>query len=518
MSLISSMNIAQQALSVNQAAITVISNNISNVDTPGYSKLRVNQAQIVNTTASAGNAVALAESCSGVTIASVQRYADEYLQSYYRQENSSGAYLDQYATIAANIEDLTNELNGTGLEEALSNFYSAVDALNDSPSDITARANFVQQAENVCSSLNNTSSNLSNIKQSLAGDFNIPGSLKSSQISGAIDDTNALLSQIADVNYGIIKTNSSAGSSAALLDQRDSLLQQLSALIPAEVTINPNGTAGISINNINLVSGTKTLGTLNVESVNADPPVTVNFTDEAGVKTDITSQIDSGAIGAILDATGNDPTKLTISGVLGDLDDLASTFADVLNEIQNGDPQGTDTIALAMDKTTKKLIEADPATDLIVTSDASATITAGNISVNSVIASDPYLVAAARLDRPSYLANPTDYENQTGNSSNATLLTNSRTASNPALGGLTLEGYIASTVAGIGAQVANINTSLENQTLVLKEVESNLQSSTGVNLDEELVDLVKYQRAYQAAARVFNVCNDLLAELVHLGE
>lgn len=518
MSLVSSMNIAQQALSVNQAAITTISNNISNVDTEGYSKLRVNQAQIVNSTPSAGNAVSMAESCSGVTISSVTRYSDSYLQNYYRQENSTYSYLDNYSTIAANIQDLTNELNNTGLASSLSNFYSAVDALNDDPSGITARQNFVQQASNVCSVFNNLSTNLSGIQSSLAGDYDIPGSLASSQISSQVDDVNSLLSQIADVNYGIIKTNSSNSSSASLLDQRDSLLTKLSALIPADVQENSNGTVNVSLQNVDLVNSTKVLGKLNVESVDANPPVVVNFIDDAGNKTDVTNKITSGSIGAIIDATGSDSSKLTISGTLKKLDEMAAAFADVLNTIQNGDPKADGTIALAMDKTTKKLIVADPTIDLLVTKDGTAAFTAGNISVNNVMTNDPYLVAASRLNRVSYLANPTAFENQTGNSSNVTLMSNSRTQSNGTLEGLSFENYLSSTVSSIGSNVSDIETSLKNESLVVNQVKANLQSTVGVNLDEELVDLVKYQRAYQAAARVFSVCNDLLGELVNLGK
>lgn len=519
MSLVSSMNIAQQALSVNQAAITVISNNISNVDTEGYSKLRINQSAIVNTTPSAGNATSQAESCSGVKISSVTRYADPYLQSYYRQENTTYSYLDEYSNVASNIQDLTNELNGTGLADSLTNFYAAVDELNSDPSDITARENYVQQAQNVCTVFNSTSSNLSSIQTSLVGDFNTAGSLESSQIAGNITDVNSLISQISDVNTGIIKTNSANSSSSSLLDQRDALLTKLSALIPADVTENANGTVNIALGDVDLLKGTSVMGEFSVESVNATPPVAVNFTQNNGNKIDVTSRIDSGSIGAILDVTGSDSSKLTISGVLKSLDAMAASFATTLNDIQNGDPNNDGTVALGMDKTSKKLIESDPTLDLLVSDDASTTtIKASNISVNSTITNDPYLVSTARLDKTAYEADPTAYENQTGNSSNVTLILNSRTKTDSTLGDLSLEGYLSSSVSNIGSKVSDIETSLKNQNLVLKEVKSNLQSATGVNLDEELVDLVKYQRAYQAAARIFSVCNDLMGELVNLGK
>lgn len=514
MSLISCLNIAQQALSVNQAAISVVSNNIANVDTPGYSKWRVNQAAVINYTPSAGNKMSLAESGSGVTIESVQRYSNSYLQSYYWQENSSAAYMDKYATIASNIEDLTNELNDTGLSEALTNFYAAADALNDDPSDITARENYIQQAQNVTVVFNNMSKNLNDMKETLVGDPNKPGTLEASEIVSQAEAVNSLLDQIAKVNFDIVKTNSGTSSSPALLDKRDALVSQLTSYMPIEAKVNSNGTINISLGDYKLVAGSQVSSYLEVESGNASTPAIINLVDKNGapVASNVNSDIDAGSIGAIFTASGNsNGSNLTINGVLAQLNKMASNFASVLNSIQTtvGYPSGDGTTPMAIDTATGLLI---PATENIFqTNDGTATITAANISVNSDIINDPNLIAAARV------ADVTD-TTAVGNNTNMTLVLSSRTEPNAGLQNLSFEGYLASVVSGIGSDVNNINSNTENQNLVLNEIQMKLSSATGVNLDEELVDMVKYQRAYQAAARIFSVCNDLMGELVHLGE
>lgn len=566
MSLLSSINISQQALSVNQAAITTVSNNIANVDTAGYSKLRVEQAQVVNYTPSAGNAIAVAESCGGVKLASVSRYSDWYLQSYYWQEDTTKSYLTQSASTASNVEDLVNELKTTGLSSALDKFYTAANTLSNSPSDITARQNYVDAAQSVCSVFNTMAGNLSDIQKSLAGTGIPDGSLSTSELSNQVNKVNNLLDQLADVNFSIIKTNNGETSSNSLLDQRDSLLGQLSELIPVDVSQYENGTVKINLGETTLLSGTVVKGHLKAtETGSSANPVQMSVVDpndsSVTLTTDVTSDIDNGSIGAILDICGSDSTKFTINGVLANLNTMASEFGNVLNEIQVGDPKGTGTTAMAMDKNTKLLINSDNLmfvnssspnvtttsvsspvvpgdvngtttstvggvttmiTTLIDSAGLTKTVTtktmtaigAANISVNSNIVNDPYLVAAARLTDPTAAGVTT----QTGNNSNVALVLDARTDSSyySNLGGTTLEKFLSNSVASVGADVEGINTRLTNQSLVVNEVKSNLQAKTGVNMDEELTDLIKYQRAYQAAARVFSVCSDLLQELVNI--
>lgn len=517
MSLVSSMNIAQQALTVNQAAITVVSNNISNVDTEGYSKLRVNTAGVVNYTPSGGNAISVAESSSGVTIESVQRYSDTYLQGYYRQENSTNSYLSEYSNVASNIQDLTNELNGTGLSSAFSDFYLAANTLSSNPNDISARENYIQSANNVATVFNTTAGDLNNLSKSLVGDPNVAGSLESSKISNSKDDVNNLLDEIAKVNYDIIKTGSaSTSSSSSLLDKRDGLINKLSSLIPVTVDENPNGTVNVSMGDNGLVQGATVKGYLGVASTgDVNNPVVVNIVDSAGtiLVPNVNSKITSGSIGAILDVCGSSSSKLTINSVLNSLNTLASNFSQVLNDIQTGDPNGDGTRAMAIDKVTKKLVATTAADVIYQPNDGTAVITAANISVNQAILNDPYKIAAARVTPPT--AAQVD---NVGNNSNVALVLNSRSQTIAGLGDSTVEAYLSSTVAEVGTGVESVDNSLKDQTLVLNQIQTNLKSKTGVNLDEELVDLVKYQRAYQAAARVFSVCNDLLGELVNLGK
>lgn len=517
MTLVSSLNIAQQALSVSQAAITVVSNNIANVDNPNYSKLRVNLSDVA-TGSSATNLTAQANSLSGVQMGEIERYSNSYLQNYYWKENSSASYAGEYATVAASVEDLMNELKDTGLSNALTTFYSAVDDLNDNPTDSSARENYVSAAQNVCAIFNSNSQNLSDIKTSLVGNYADSSSIDSSEIASQVDQVNNLLDQIAKVNSSIVKTSSSDIASPALLDQRDGLISQLSAYVPVTVEENGNGTINITVDGLELVKASTVTGYLKASSGTAAEPAHIDVVDSKNqlLYEDINDSINSGSIGAILDICGSDPTKFTISGVEKELNTLARGFATVMNTMQNGNPNGDGTTALCLSADGKTLITATE--DIFVIGNSTDTVvTAGNISINSDIISDPNLVAAARLDLTKY-TDPTQYNKNTGDNTNATLIINSRNKTyTTELQGKSVEGFLSNAVSTVGTQVASINDDLETQKTVLQEVKTQLSSETGVNLDEELVDLMKYQRAYQAAARVFSTCNDLMETLMNLG-
>ncbi|MDD3437256.1 MAG: flagellar hook-associated protein FlgK [Candidatus Gastranaerophilales bacterium] len=526
MSLVSSLNIAQQALSVNQAAITVISNNIANVDNENYSKLRVELADVINYDYLA-DPTTQANSLNGVQISQIKRYSNAYLQSYYWSENSTASYYEKYAQIASNIEDIVNELNDTGLSNALSKFYDAVNALNETPTDKSARENFVSCAENVCSVLNSYYNSLTNIKENLVGDYQTADSVQNSEIGNNIKTVNDLLDRLANVNENLLKTGTLGISSNSLLDERDALISELSSYINIDVDLQTSGAASVSLGSYRLVNGSEVVGYLDAATGTASKPAQINIVNSEGTTlyADINNSITGGKIGSILDICGSSTIDFTISGVIDQLNTIAQSFANIMNDIQTGDPEGDGTTALCLNAAGTQLILATENIFLNSETGLRTNITAGNISMNSAIIADSNLVAAARVT----ISGTTPlsyYQDDIGNNANSTLILASRdttystttyTPSVVNLGGQTLEGYLATFASTVGYDVDSINNSLSTQATVLNEIESQLQSETGVNLDEELSDLIKFQRAYEAAARVFSTCNELLEELINLG-
>lgn len=521
MSLVSAFNIAREAMNVSQAGITVVSNNIANIDTEGYSKLRVDQTEIDTVYSKTTNsAIIKAEALSGVDVQSVTRYSNSFLQSYYWDKNSDYSYSSQYASSASQIEDVVNELNDTGLTKALSDFYTAANALNKTPSDKTLRSNYLSAAQNVASAFNTVSSSLSNIRETLIG---TPANPNSSSLSSNLDSANSLLDQLAAVNQSIRTTKTSDGTaSSALLDKRDNLITSISKLVNVTTSENKDGTMNVSLGGNSLVYGSNVVnhfsGSIVADATSTDPTAytaQVNLVNqETGNKTDVTSDITAGSVGAIIDVSGPaTSSNLTINGLMSQVDGMASSFASVLNKIQTTtDANGT---PMALNSTYTAL-QAVNATDVIFkTSDGSATINAANITINSDLVTNPYKLAAARVTN---IADTT----ATGNNSNLKQVIAARTDASyyagTAISGSTLENNISTFVTSAGTKISNINSAEKTDKSVLSQVKTNLTSETSVSLNEELSDMLKYQQAYQAAARVFSTCNDLMETMVNLGK
>ena len=276
-----------------------------------------------------------------------------------------------------------------------------------------------------------------------------------------------------------------------------------------------NGTVNVYIDGQAVVKAGKVA--LEVEAVQTndpDNPVKIQLLDENGnIKADdVTESFGKSSIGAILDMAGSD--SFGYKSVLGELDKLANAFAQEMNRIQTqADANGTP-LYIGPDGT---LVEST--TPMFTTTDGSTTFTAGNIQINSAIVKDPTLVATARID-----TTQADYDNRAvGNTGNMDLFNNlakgkfsALSATNPPGEGVSITDFLSGLVSKIGSEVQSINNAKEAQDAVTEQASSQRDVLYGVDLDEELADLIRYQRSYEASARVFNVANELMQLMVQL--
>ena len=190
MSLSASMNIGLGALNVNQAAINVVSNNIANMNTQGYSKQRAELENLKGYSAIANSAGKSNYIGNGVTIAKISSYRDIYMDRNFRNENSQYKLSETLYDYASNIETIMNEYKDGGIKNALEKFYDAAQSLASDPSNSVYRTNFANQAQNVGKMFNSLHSNLSEKRAEIVGDVNAPGSLASSMTGVAVDEVN----------------------------------------------------------------------------------------------------------------------------------------------------------------------------------------------------------------------------------------------------------------------------------------------------------------------------------------
>jgi flagellar hook-associated protein 1 FlgK len=229
-------NSALSALQTNQSALGVVSNNIANLNTPGYAR------RVVNEQALSSNGQLM-----GVDIASVQRVVNQF----FTQENlTANGTSSQYNTEAQLFSQLNGLMGGPGdnqsLATGLTNLTAALATASQAP---TASASQTGVA-NALSGLASTISNASSTITSLQGQID-------QQVVSAVPSVNNLIQQVYNLNQQITSSNASGDSSSSLLDQRDSVLQSLGQMIGINVTQQSNGSVFVSTSDgVNLVSNT----------------------------------------------------------------------------------------------------------------------------------------------------------------------------------------------------------------------------------------------------------------------
>ena len=531
-SLLSSLNMTANTLSVNEKAISVVSHNVANMNTEGYHKQRVNFATRNIAGAIGDNVNNQIRANGGVKIANVMRYNDEYLNNYYRTQTSE---LSKLASQLDGLEDLASildDLEGTGIDSALSDFYEAVNNLNEYPADSTARINFIETAKTLTSVMNSKYTQLQQNTSQALGDGESEESLKNSKIYVQYTALNDKLEELASVNKALQITQTGTLEANNLLDKRDLILNEIAEFTDITVEELHNGSVELFIGGVSVVKGATVTGELSIQTAKSfcesqNPPIAypddwdgenavisiVNPETNTVVTENANSIITSGTLGGLLHfATDNGDGENGINAgtVMDGLDRLAQAIADVFNDLNTREGA----YCINPDDT-EKLIATNENNLIFVGADGTGEgITAGNIQINSALLTDDgcWNLACAYFDDPANFD-----ENAVGNAQNAAAMLETRNQDLTALDGNSLEEFYTGLVGKVAAAGSNLQSLYDTQSEVVDSIASKIKDSTGVDLNEELVDLVKYQTAYAAAAQVFNICNSCLDTLMTLG-
>lgn len=537
MSLYTSFNIAQQALLMNQSAMNVVSSNISNMNTQGYSKQRLNPESSGYMEIAGGNK--MFQVSAGAQIGDISRFRDQYLDDSYRNQNASLQYYNELYSMASTIENSVNELSGSGLQDAISQFFTAVQTLQATPADSTARVNYVQKAQVLCTQFNELAQTLTNNRTATVGNTTDLQSIYSTKLYGNITDLNNKLSQLGEINNKIVGCSLNNSAPNDLLDQRDKLLDDISQYIPISISMNKNNSVNLTMNGTTLVqggdvskfdvvNGTKTVAGVVVPD--PDTPSIVQLRNSSGslVVPNMNDQFGKGKIAAYLEMGGVASGKLTYQNMLDKVDTLAGQFAGVINGIQQyDDGAGTKAMGIVFDASNNPTLTNFPDASgnsqlpLIFTDGTNTVppvIKAINIAVSSGVSSDPWKIAAARVSTLDGSGNPIVWDPKSvGNAENIKAMAKVRNQSILGLQNMNPEAYLTTTVSNMGAAIETMDFSQKSQSSLFTSANLQRQSAIGVNLDEELVDLVKYQKAYEASARIFSVASSLMDTIVNLG-
>jgi len=501
---------SQKTLSTIQTTLNIISNNIANANTPSYSR------QSVDLLTSSPYPQPMPGVCglpgtfgTGTEIGSIKRIRDSFLDAQYRIENCTSSYYTEKQYAFDSAESIMNEPSDSGLLSKMSTFFESAQKLSQSPESLPARTDFVLQASDLAVVFNQQSASLQELRKNLVGEATDPNSLTQSRLGMGISSINSQLENLANVNREIITLRGNGVEPNDLLDQRDKILDNLSTFMPLTVEESVVGTVDVSIGNNVLVSGSNLVNVLKADAGNINTPTIVALYSPDGTGpnvANINSLITSGQLGGILELGSNDPSKVTIKKLMDNLDTLAQSIATNVNNLQSqgryiySDPTAVPPI--------KELRSAAADYPTIFESSNANPINALNIRVTQNIIDDPFRIAAA--------ANNAAIPNTAlGDGSQALDIAQLRDNTTLGPGNTTFSNFLSSNISILGVEAKSNNDKLESQDALMKQVDLRRESTSGVNIDEELVDLIRFQRAFEASSRVMTTINEVLQVLIN---
>lgn len=568
-SLFNALNISSNALTVNESAISVVSHNVANMNTEGYSKQKVNLATRNIAGAIGDSTEAQVRANGGVMIANIMRYNDSYLNNYYRDQLSIlKGYEAQLGTLG-DLADIFDDLEGEGISGALADFYEAVNNLQEYPTSSTARVNFIESAKTLTASLNAKSAQLDELTGKALGDGESQELLEASKIYHEFSVFNDKLEELAEVNKALQITQTGTLHANNLLDQRDMILNDIAQFVDINIEENPhNGSVTMYIGDQVMVQGAVVKAELDLKTAKAyceqnglTYPDDWIMTDENGapvldefgntipreaavislvsrssdgnvttVLADANSIITTGSLGGLLHSGDAVAEGMNAGVAQQTLNTIAQAIAKVFNDINTKEgayainPNDTGKL-IATNNGNFIFGEAvqvfDEATgDPVLDADGNPVyklkepLTAGNITINPELLTEDgmWKIACAFFDDPANFD-----ENAIGNAQNVVNMLDTRNLKLAEFGNMSIEDYYTNLLGKVAAGGSNAQALVDTQQTVVDSIYDKILSNNSVDLNEELVDLVKYQTAYSAAAQVFNTCNSCLDTLMALG-
>lgn len=461
MSGISALNVSKDSLLSHQTAINITGANIANVNTTGYSR----QRPVFSTSGTIDVEAGLIQ--LSVEVDQIERVYDQFLENQINAQMHDFGYTESRQEQLERIEIIFNETSGEGIDDLLNKFWGAWEELSANPDG---------QAERIA--LGSVSQSMTYMFRSYANDLITLQSDVNEKISELVTRVNSNLSSIAGLNQKISESETGQGDTNVLRDKRSELIKEVAEIINVNYFEDATGAVNMFIaDGTSLVEG-QNVWQLDVQE-NAGNSFYYDIVLADNTAVSINSRITSGSLAGLLDIRDT-----TAAGYLSDLNTLAASLVQQTNQQhQLGYDMGHNLGGNFFDETKTE---------------------ARDIAVDASIIADVNRIAAS--------------ETVDGDGNNAlyigrlrdSLLMNGNTS--------TFNGYYASLIGQIGQDVASSERALEHHTDLMDQLTLKKESISGVSVDEEMVNLIKYQTGYHAAAKLCATVEELVDILLNLVE
>jgi flagellar hook-associated protein 1 len=451
--LFSGLEIGKRALMAQQLAMNTASHNIANSTTPGYTRQRVSLVASYPADTPQGSVG------TGVLAESVRQIRDLFLTEQYRGANSNQTQWETTHKTLSQVESFFNEPGDTGLAQSLSDFWNAWENLATNP---TSRSTVIEKTNVLINSIKQHATQLNDLQASL-----------DSEITNRVQQINQLGGQIAAINKQIVGAELAGDKANDLRDKRDLLVDQLSTFTQVRTIERPNGSLTVLLGSMALV--------------------------DAGDSLKITSKTEKSGNSTITRAVWEN-TNFDIEFSGGELYALQQLRDKVLPEYQGGLDTLAKTIVEQVNAIHRAGVGADGSTGINFFSPFNTT--AMTMSLNTEIQNDPNLIAAAIIS------------GAPGDTRNAQAISELRSSTVLSANTQTISEYYAGLVGTLGIKTQEASNLKDNYNLLATQLDNAKQSVQGVSIDEEMTNMMKYQKAYEASARMITYIDSALETII----
>lgn len=455
-------DISVRAMATYQRAIDVSSQNISNAGNADYTRQKV----VIATEQTQGGIG------TGVKIQDVLRIRNDLLDSQIRKYKSSNSDANKRSELLSQIESVIAEPSDSGLATYFNEFFNAWDELTTNANSTQLRTQIIEKA-----------SRLGERMKEVFDGFDSVQTLLQQEASSKTEELNSYLKDINELNRKIFESEAAGIRASELKDDRDALIDKVSELANVTVQINEKGSAVISIGGIHAAD--QNVST-EFEMKLVDGKMQLVSKNDPDAK----AVLNSGELFAITDLYSN-----KIPQYQADLEKLANTFAEKVNELH----------MTGYTLTSSGSITGIPFFgELDGSGNVINAFTNGKLNINSAILGDPSKIAAS------------DAVNNDGNGNIANKIGLLEGTKFSELSGQTiLESYTA-ILNDFGMEKTISDNKIESSELVLQQLDSQKSSYSGVSIDEEMTNIIKYQRSYEAAAKLIQVVDEMLQTIMEM--
>lgn len=452
---------ASRALRAFQRAMDVTGHNIANANTRGYTRQTVDMETSPYISYWQNGQRSLG---TGVNIGSINRVRDLFLESRLQAAMSQG---NTYSTVAAEVGgilSLMNEPGPDGITSALGKFFDGWSGAASNPNDPAFKLQLQQAANTLTSRIRNTYTQLQSSSTNIVA-----------EIQSGITQVNNLAQRIADLNVQIREQLATGGQPNDLLDTRDQAVRDLSQLVNINVNQNQDGT-------VNIVSSEFTL----VDTAGArQMPTNVDTATGSITGWLVPIHVRSGKLAGLMQSAGFYSREMT------NLDTLANNLRSQINSVHQ----------LGMNQNGN--------TGVNFFNDAVPQTGAADFALSSAVAADYKEISLGIADNsggsPAYWA---------GESGLALTIANLRTSSVPGLGNRGFVDFHKDNVSRLGSEQSYFSAAMDTQDSMVGQIEEQQQSVSGVSLDDEMANLLRFQRSYQAAAKLLTIFDQVTEDLI----